>query len=59
MADEDLNTGEESGLNTFLPCLVKGVLQNVVIDQIACGWQHSLATTKNGFLFAWGLNVNG
>jgi len=32
---------------------------SVAIDQIACGWQHSMATTRNGFLFSWGLNVSG
>jgi len=39
--------------------MVKGILLRVPISKIACGWQHSLALTKNGFLFSWGLNVYG
>jgi len=30
-----------------------------VISSVACGWQHSLALTPSGFVFAWGLNVHG
>jgi len=53
-----LGQGEEI-LQANVPSLVKGVLQYVKIDLVACGWQHTLATTKNGFLFSWGLNSNG
>ena len=46
-------------MNTSIPNLVKGILHRVVIQAVSCGWQHSLALTPNGFVFAWGLNVFG
>lgn len=39
--------------------LVKGALHKVKVSNIACGWYHSLATTQNGLLFAWGFNFFG
>jgi len=42
-----------------VPRLVEGILKSVVIDTVACGWLHTLATTQNGFLFSWGLNIFG
>lgn len=43
----------------LVPRPVEGIINKVVISKIACGWQHSMALTPNGFLFAWGLNVHG
>ena len=31
----------------------------VRIKQVAVGWNHSLAITPNGLLFAWGFNFHG
>lgn len=31
----------------------------VRIKQVALGWNHSLAVTPNGLLFAWGFNFHG
>lgn len=39
--------------------LVGGVLNKVQIKLIACGWDHSMATTMSGLLFTWGLNFHG
>lgn len=36
-----------------------GELHKVKVRDICCGWDHSLATTMSGLLFAWGLNVHG
>uniref|UniRef100_F1L139 RCC1 and BTB domain-containing protein 1 n=1 Tax=Ascaris suum TaxID=6253 RepID=F1L139_ASCSU len=44
--------------NQHSPALVIG-LHNVVIEQIACGFAHSLALTDEGQLFAWGSNTCG
>lgn len=41
------------------PDLVSGVLYKVKILDICCGWDHSMATTISGLLFAWGQNVYG
>lgn len=38
---------------------VGGVLRMVRIKQVSCGWNHSLAVTPNGLLFAWGFNFHG
>ena len=38
---------------------VGGVLSKIRIELIACGGHHSLATTPNGLLFAWGKNSFG
>ena len=45
--------------NQAMPCRLAQPLQNVVVTQISCGWQHTLAVTSNGYLFSWGLNING
>lgn len=39
--------------------LVRGQLNKVKVRDICCGWDHSMATTLSGLLFAWGLNVYG
>ncbi|VDK51388.1 unnamed protein product [Anisakis simplex] len=44
--------------NQHSPARVIG-LQNVVIEQIACGFAHSLALSDEGQLFAWGSNTCG
>ncbi|KHN86034.1 RCC1 and BTB domain-containing protein 1 [Toxocara canis] len=44
--------------NQYSPARVIG-LHNVVIEQIACGFAHSLALTDEGQLFAWGSNTCG
>jgi len=45
--------------NSWYPNLVKGPLYLIEITDIACGWQHSMAITKNGFVYSWGINLNG
>mmetsp|Transcript_40047 Transcript_40047/g.61242 ORF Transcript_40047/g.61242 Transcript_40047/m.61242 type:complete len:138 (+) Transcript_40047:178-591(+) len=50
---------EEEQESVGVPTLVKGLLERVVIKKMACGYQHSMALTPNGFLFSWGLNVFG
>ena len=39
--------------------LVSGDLLKVCISHISCGFNHSLAVTPNGLLFAWGFNFFG
>ena len=34
-------------------------LVDIVIVHIACGWDHSLAVTDHGQLYAWGAGTNG
>jgi len=30
-----------------------------LITQVACGWGHNLAITKNGYIYSWGYNGQG
>ncbi|XP_066590462.1 probable E3 ubiquitin-protein ligase HERC4 [Prorops nasuta] len=51
------------GLNSSIafersPRMVKAVGTSVIV-QIACGFQHTLALTNNGELYAWGSNSEG
>ena len=50
---------EDNNYSNLVPNLVKGPLFQVKIDSLSCGWQHSMALTRNGFLFTWGLNLSG
>ena len=34
-------------------------LQDKVVVHVACGWDHSLAVTDHGLLYAWGAGTNG
>ena len=50
---------DDESIDQTRPTPVKGILQRVKVASVACGWQHSMALTPNGFVFAWGLNVFG
>ena len=41
------------------PQLVLGALENQQVTQIACGDHHTLALTKEGDVYAWGMNYCG
>lgn len=54
-----LGQGETLEEYIIFPKIIEGPLYQVKIDMVACGWQHTLAITMNGFLFSWGLNITG
>ena len=51
--------GQGEVINNALPTLLSAPLQEVKIAAVSCGWQHTMALTNQGFLFSWGLNING
>jgi alpha-tubulin suppressor-like RCC1 family protein len=51
--------GQAEAENQTLPSLLAFPLMNIEISEISCGWQHTLAVTITGFLYSWGLNMNG
>lgn len=53
-------TGDNhSEIDQTMPSPVGGVLNRVMISLVACGGQHSMATTISGFIYSWGLNCYG
>ncbi|KAH0515912.1 RCC1 and BTB domain-containing protein 1 [Microtus ochrogaster] len=44
--------------NQLTPVRV-AALHNVCVNQIACGYAHTLALTDDGLLYAWGANTYG
>jgi alpha-tubulin suppressor-like RCC1 family protein len=52
--------GVGSNIDSLLPVAVVsgGSLAGKVVDQIACGFNHMLALTRDGQIFAWGLNTS-
>ncbi|XP_007910714.1 RCC1 and BTB domain-containing protein 1 isoform X1 [Callorhinchus milii] len=44
--------------NQLTPCRLAG-LQGVCVQQIVCGYAHTLALTDEGLLYAWGANNYG
>ena len=51
--------GQTEITNQALPTRIALPLMNIPVVEISCGWQHTLAVTSNGFLYSWGLNING
>ncbi|XP_025262596.1 RCC1 and BTB domain-containing protein 2 [Camponotus floridanus] len=47
-----------SSENDLYPCLITS-LENVHIDKIVCGSEHSLALTSKGHIYSWGSNHEG
>jgi alpha-tubulin suppressor-like RCC1 family protein len=45
--------------NQSVPWVLAQPLTQVEIIEVSCGWQHTLAMTIEGFVFSWGLNING
>ena len=45
-------------VNQLNPCRIGG-LQGVVITKLECGFNHSLALSDLGVLYAWGANNHG
>ena len=45
--------------NPTVPCQLAYPLGGVKLKSLACGWNHTLALTPNGFVFAWGFNASG
>ncbi|XP_061925741.1 RCC1 and BTB domain-containing protein 1 isoform X2 [Entelurus aequoreus] len=44
--------------NQLTPCQLIG-LMGLCVQQIVCGYAHSLALTDEGFVYAWGANTYG
>ena len=40
------------------PCVVL-LPEQAHVQQLACGWRHTLAVTQDGRVFSWGRGVNG
>ena len=51
--------GQGEIINNRIPTLLAKPLMFVQIQEVSCGWQHTIALTYNGFMFSWGLNING
>ncbi|CAI2385454.1 unnamed protein product [Moneuplotes crassus] len=51
--------GQGAVINQRIPSLLAQPLERVEISEISCGWQHTLAVTVSGYLYSWGLNMNG
>eukprot|EP00804_Cyclotella_cryptica_P017747 CCRYP_001181-RA/>CCRYP_001181-RA protein AED:0.06 eAED:0.06 QI:2605/0.71/0.87/1/0.71/0.87/8/186/753 len=49
---------EGSMVNKLRPTLVQA-LENIVLQQITCGWSHSVALTTNGEVYTWGNGDHG
>ncbi|KAL3804643.1 hypothetical protein HJC23_008458 [Cyclotella cryptica] len=47
-----------SQVNKLRPTLVQA-LENIVLQQITCGWSHSVALTTNGEVYTWGNGDHG
>lgn len=50
--------GMGNNVNQPSPCRVSS-LQNVIISQIVCGYNHTLALSDQGKLYSWGANAYG
>ncbi|PIK54230.1 putative RCC1 and BTB domain-containing protein 1 [Apostichopus japonicus] len=50
--------GMGNNVNQPSPCRVSS-LQNIIISQIVCGYNHTLALSDEGKLYAWGANAYG
>lgn len=50
--------GHGDKVNKVKPTLVQA-LEGVVLQQITCGWSHSVALTTNGEVFTWGNGDHG
>jgi len=51
--------GQGEVKNQSIPSLLAQPLTKMEISEVSCGWQHTLALSIQGFVFAWGLNING
>ena len=51
--------GVNSNANSSVAALVGGALTGKTVVKIAAGFNHSLALTSDGQLYAWGLNTSG
>ncbi|CAI2383928.1 unnamed protein product [Moneuplotes crassus] len=51
--------GQSIVINQNVPSLLAQPLEKVTIDEVSCGWQHTLAITVSKYLYSWGLNING
>jgi len=51
--------GQGEVINSSIPTLIALPLRNIRVNEVCWGWQHTIAVTENGFLFSWGLNING
>eukprot|EP00956_Cyclotella_meneghiniana_P041722 scaffold236806_cov119-Cyclotella_meneghiniana.AAC.5 len=50
--------GHGDKVNKVKPTLVQA-LENVVLQQITCGWSHSVALTSEGEVYTWGNGDHG
>ena len=50
--------GHGDKVNKVKPTLVQA-LDGIVLQQITCGWSHSVALTTNGEVFTWGNGDHG
>jgi len=50
--------GHGDKVNKLRPTLVQA-LENIVLQQITCGWSHSVALTTNGEVYTWGNGDHG
>jgi len=53
-----LGQGEDQLEDKNLPCLVES-LEDYEIEKVSCGKSHTLALSRNGVSFAWGLGKKG
>ena len=57
------NSHGELGLgdvrDRHLPWLVRGVFQKIRLKKVACGYEHTLALSVSGAVYAWGCNESG
>jgi len=58
-ATGQLGTGCASIVRCVTPLLVEGLPDGDPVTAIAAGYQHSLAATRSGRVYAWGDNVSG
>jgi len=50
--------GQGTSENVRVPTVVAKLMKTHVA-QVACGWQHTLALSSNGKVFAWGYGEDG
>lgn len=53
-----LGIGETKMPHTSQPCLVETLSAHHAVD-ISCGWGHTVAITKDGAAFSWGVGEFG
>jgi len=56
--NENGQLGNGTNINTPIPINVTGFNKITIVD-IACGWQHCLALSIEGYLFSWGCGDDG